>query len=539
MDKDFNEELYKRYLKDNMMRMNLAVNKILFACIGAGPIVALGVFLRIFNGINYGSCIITTIAVSIVACVHYMLINEKANEELVKYMALVSFECIILFMSSSHMTISLTYFLVPLLSILYMDKKTYINCSIIGFVGNVLSLVMTSEYFGKLTIGYTPKGWFWDNFSSYAIQTVLMFPVGYFIVSFLSEFVVKSCEEKAINEAFKMERMTQEAIHNALSEKTPEASISTLLSKIGENFNCERAYIFEDYKNKNFTQNTYEWCAPGVSAEINNLKYVNREIIDWWYESFNRGENIIIRDANKLRQTNGDAYDMLRTQNVSRLITCPIIIQEKVIGFFGVDNPPYELMEDISGSLVLIGDILESLIKLRDSFEQLVDLSETDLMTGILNRGSGEKRIRKYVENGQTGVMYLLDADKFKHINDNYGHAMGDKVIISIAKALKSSFRNDDVVMRLGGDEFAAFAPGVSDADGVKMLTERLLKAIKDIKITGYDKEVCASIGIMVCNGEDLTYEDVYKHCDEALYESKKITGSYATYDNLPGDDNK
>ena len=530
MDNELNERLYKKYLKENMMRMNEAINKILFACIAAGPIIALGVSVGVFNGISYGACMVTTVAVAIVACIHYMLINKKLNEEVAKYMALISIEAIILFMASSHMSISLTYFLVPLLSVLYIDKKTYINCSIIGFIGNFLSLLMVSKYYGNLVVGYTPNAWFWDNFSACAIQTGLMFPLGYFIVSFLAEFFTKSCEERAINDAFKMERMIQEAIHNALSEKTPEASINTLLTKIGENFNCDRAYLFEDYKNKNFTQNTYEWCAQGVSAQIDGLKYVNKNIIDWWYEAFERGENIIIHDADKIRQTNGDAYDMMKAQNVSRLITCPIIIQEKVIGFFGVDNPPADLIETISGSLVLIGDILESLIKLRDSFEQLVDLSETDLMTGILNRGSGEKRIRKHVENGQTGVMYLLDADKFKSINDNYGHAMGDKVIISIAKALKTSFRNDDIVMRLGGDEFAAFAPGVADASGVKMLTERLLKSIKDIKISGYDKEICVSIGIKVCNGEDITYEDVYKHCDEALYESKKITGSYATY---------
>lgn len=72
-------------------------------------------------------------------------------------------------------------------------------------------------------------------------------------------------------------------------------------------------------------------------------------------------------------------------------------------------------------------------------------------MTGIRNRGSGENKITEYLVRKQCGLLCLLDCDKFKSINDTYGHAVGDKVIIAIADTLRKSCRDDDVVLRLAG----------------------------------------------------------------------------------------
>ena len=96
---------------------------------------------------------------------------------------------------------------------------------------------------------------------------------------------------------------------------------------------------------------------------------------------------------------------------------------------------------------------------------RLMYLAQTDLMTGIRNRGSGENKITEYLVRKQCGLLCLLDCDKFKSINDTYGHVVGDKVIIAIADTLRKSCRDDDVVLRLGGDEFAVFIPGMLDKE--------------------------------------------------------------------------
>lgn len=164
--------------------------------------------------------------------------------------------------------------------------------------------------------------------------------------------------------------------------------------------------------------------------------------------------------------------------------------------------------------------------------KHLLYLSETDAMTGLRNRGSGEKTIKDLMANGQEGMFCLFDADKFKSINDNYGHDVGDKVIKAIAACLNKTFRNTDVVMRLGGDEFAAYAVGVKDYERGKIITDRLFAMIDKIKIPELkDRKITISLGAALFNvAEDCDFDELYKRADISAYKSKKIDGNCATF---------
>lgn len=158
-------------------------------------------------------------------------------------------------------------------------------------------------------------------------------------------------------------------------------------------------------------------------------------------------------------------------------------------------------------------------------------LSETDAMTGLRNRGSGEKTITELMMNGQEGMFCLLDADKFKSINDNYGHDVGDKVIKAIAHCMNKSFRNSDVILRLGGDEFAAYALDVTDEERAKIIIERLFSEIDKIDIPELgDRKINISLGAaFFVFSEGSTFDDIYKRADVAVYQSKKISGNSYT----------
>ncbi len=162
---------------------------------------------------------------------------------------------------------------------------------------------------------------------------------------------------------------------------------------------------------------------------------------------------------------------------------------------------------------------------------QLLYLSQTDEMTGLKNRGSGEKTISALMREGIEGAFFMLDADKFKSINDNYGHDVGDKVIKAIADCLKKSFRNSDVVMRLGGDEFAAYALGVTNEDQVKVIIKRLFSEIERIQIPELgDRQITISVGSALFSAaEPCTFMKIYKRADSAVYESKKTQGNFHT----------
>lgn len=165
---------------------------------------------------------------------------------------------------------------------------------------------------------------------------------------------------------------------------------------------------------------------------------------------------------------------------------------------------------------------------------KLLYLAETDLMTGLCNRGSGERRITAFLKERTAGLLCLFDCDKFKAINDTYGHSVGDKVIIAIAEKLQKSCRDKDVIFRLGGDEFALFMPGMVEQKAAERFFERLFQNIRQIDIAEMQgKRIEMSLGACFYDGdENVSFDKLYRNADSAMYQSKKKQGySYTIYD--------
>lgn len=165
--------------------------------------------------------------------------------------------------------------------------------------------------------------------------------------------------------------------------------------------------------------------------------------------------------------------------------------------------------------------------------DTLKSLSETDQMTGLNNRVAGENRITRLIGQGVGGMFVMLDVDKFKSINDNFGHDVGDKVIIAIADALTKAFRSDDVLMRLGGDEFVAYAPGVLTQALGRPIIERVFANILAARIEELgDTRVFVSVGAAFCQDHELrTFKELYRGADACSYESKKEPGNAVTFE--------
>ena len=178
--------------------------------------------------------------------------------------------------------------------------------------------------------------------------------------------------------------------------------------------------------------------------------------------------------------------------------------------------------------------LVELIDKEKRNREKLKKLSETDAMTGIYNRGGGEKKINDQLEKGARGMFILLDADKFKSVNDTFGHAVGDKVIIAIADAMKKTFRDKDVIMRLGGDEFAAYIADINTIVKGRVILERFIKNIGSIVIPEMgDRRIEVSVGAIIhAERENVTFSELYKCADQATYESKRSKGSCVTFYN-------
>jgi len=162
---------------------------------------------------------------------------------------------------------------------------------------------------------------------------------------------------------------------------------------------------------------------------------------------------------------------------------------------------------------------------------ELLYLSETDKLTGIANRGA-EGKIKQFMEIGTLGMFCLFDVDKFKSINDNYGHLTGDKVLIAIADCMKKVFRETDIILRLGGDEFAAFTIGITEKEIATNLINRFFAEIDQINIPELEgTKISVSLGAtFILSNNALDFETAYKRADKGCYISKREEGNYFTF---------
>ncbi|MCR5267532.1 MAG: GGDEF domain-containing protein [Lachnospiraceae bacterium] len=188
------------------------------------------------------------------------------------------------------------------------------------------------------------------------------------------------------------------------------------------------------------------------------------------------------------------------------------------------DNPDSGILAGFKN----VDDVVES-AREREALELL---AETDIMTGILNHGSGERKIKDALANGKYGMFCIMDIDDFKMINDEYGHDVGDKVIRGIADIIRTEFRGLDIVFRLGGDEYAVFVNNVRKKTEGRAAIDRIFSKIAKMNIEELNgKEVSVSVGAIITTaGEKADFEDIYKKADGCVYESKTQQGCAVTF---------
>ncbi|HEX2013102.1 MAG TPA: tetratricopeptide repeat-containing diguanylate cyclase [Roseateles sp.] len=165
---------------------------------------------------------------------------------------------------------------------------------------------------------------------------------------------------------------------------------------------------------------------------------------------------------------------------------------------------------------------------LASSNETLKVQSERDPLTGLANRRHFQSAIKRLADAGKlAGTVYLIDIDHFKRINDQWGHAAGDSVLIEVARRLRAALREDDLVVRWGGEEFLIVVPARSSEDA-RTLAQRLLELIGTPPVphgAAQQIGVTASIGFasfpLAPHGLSLSWERAIDLVDTAMYMAK------------------
>lgn len=152
----------------------------------------------------------------------------------------------------------------------------------------------------------------------------------------------------------------------------------------------------------------------------------------------------------------------------------------------------------------------------------LADQAHTDKLTGLINRGGYEQIIRR--SDLRTTTLIVFDADKFKHINDTYGHEVGDLVLKKIARTLKQNFRLRDYVCRTGGDEFVVLMIG-NDSLEQDQIVRKVSRINRELSHAD-DKLPIISVSAGVAYGlNERDWKSLFNHADQAMYQIKQAGG--------------
>lgn len=183
---------------------------------------------------------------------------------------------------------------------------------------------------------------------------------------------------------------------------------------------------------------------------------------------------------------------------------------------------PFLVVINIVGAMVL-GGFLES-ERRRDQRERhLHDQASVDPLTGLMNRRAFEASYLSTVPScGSAGTAcILIDLDHFKRVNDTYGHAVGDRVLVAVAKMLRTSIRDTDLTARFGGEEFAVCLPA-TDRQQTARIVERLLTAISEVGDREFDFRFTVTGSVGVCWTEmPISMRTAFEVADSALYRAK------------------
>jgi len=159
--------------------------------------------------------------------------------------------------------------------------------------------------------------------------------------------------------------------------------------------------------------------------------------------------------------------------------------------------------------------------------EEMARIACTDQLTGVYNRRGFEQEFHRVLSAatryGETGVLIYVDLDGFKPINDTYGHAAGDEMLVEVARILNDHVRPHDMVARLGGDEFAVLLTRTDWEDGLKRA--ELIKQILNTHYVNWDgKHIAmrASLGFQ-CYGANADANTLLHEADSAMYQSKRL----------------
>lgn len=408
---------------------------------------------------------------------------------------------------------------------IYHRSDTFPLSMVLLLIGMGTVITMMAQFYQKLTMGRRIAMFgcvvlplsvaacqvFQDDISlislSVGASMILLFVVATSAQN--RELAVSERTKEQIRQRLEIATMLNSCVGKLNSDTDIDVGINNLLATVNGYFQADRTYVFEIDPDRDVLINTFEYiCGQEVSAQMDNLQEVPVSVIKVWMQNFRQGRSYYMSD---LEQERGQpSYEMLKAQQVWRLLAVPLMKGGAMVGFLGVDNPRAHY--DDATLLASIQFFVTNSLDRKKQQAYLEKLSYRDTLTGLYNRNRYIERLEAYkqVQDQQIGAIYI-DLNGLKKVNDEQGHRAGDELIVRAAGTIAGIFAED--AYRVGGDEFVVILLDVSREEFARK-TEQLRRQMQE---NGVD----ASIGgVWQASTENL--EDLLRRADENMYREKK-----------------
>ncbi len=408
---------------------------------------------------------------------------------------------------------------------IYHRSDTFPLSMVLLLIGMGTETTMMAQFYQKLTMGRRIAMFgcvvlplsvaacqvFQDDISlislSVGASMILLFVVATSAQN--RELAVSERTKEQIRQRLEIATMLNSCVGKLNSDTDIDVGINNLLATVNGYFQADRTYVFEIDPDRDVLINTFEYiCGQEVSAQMDNLQEVPVSVIKVWMQNFRQGRSYYMSD---LEQERGQpSYEMLKAQQVWRLLAVPLMKGGAMVGFLGVDNPRAHY--DDATLLASIQFFVTNSLDRKKQQAYLEKLSYRDMLTGLYNRNRYIERLEAYkqVQDQQIGAIYI-DLNGLKKVNDEQGHRAGDELIVRAAGTIAGIFAED--AYRVGGDEFVVILLDVSREDFARK-TEQLRRQMQE---NGVD----ASIGgVWQASTENL--ENLLRLADENMYREKK-----------------
>jgi diguanylate cyclase (GGDEF)-like protein len=479
---------YQSFLTNNRIRVNRYLNTALWIFVIAGPAIALGVKADIFPDITYQTCFLISLLVVILSAVHLSMVKRFPNSIYTSAFALTALDVLLVYMAFCHVGIYLTWFLVPLLSILFYDRLLYFYALGLNYVLTCATTWITAPYYVSQQSRFeNTTSYFLGMTGGFTIETVVMAVSGYMIVNLIVNY-------------FKENFRQYEVIREQKKSVQEKMEILDSMVEVYDNVNLIN---FVDNTEMSLRDRGQKKHGIDMAAQTHTLmnQRLKKRVMPDHLDAFLTFTNITT------------VRERLRNK---KIISSDFI--DVVDGWFRAQYITVEAAEDGLPDVVIYTTRNVEEDKRRE--QHLLRLTMTDEMTRLYNRRCYDEDIAAYKDKTpeEDFVLFSVDVNGLKAVNDTKGHAAGDELIKGAADCLVLAIGQAGKAYRTGGDEFMA----IVHTETPEKIREEIWRKVGEWHGM-YTEKMTVSVGYAAYSGHHGASADELEHIADAdMYAEKE-----------------